>query len=167
LLAGLGLSESALHHPDRARELLESAVKAGSKRPSACVELARLRLAEAAAHPGANGKLAPAQMSEILAPLFAARKIPPPLPETYELIAAAWARSDVPPTLDHLAVLDEGIRTFPRQSSLLYQAAQLYRQAGATPIAVSIAKLGLRFASTAADKARFEQLLAALSPASP
>lgn len=163
LLAGMGLTESSLHHADRARELLEMSAKAGVKRPSAHVELARLRLAAA----GAGGaKLSAAQMGRVLTPLFEARKLPPPLPETYELIAAAWAQSAVAPKPENLAVLDEGIRAFPRNSDLLYRAAQLYRQAEALPVAASIAKLGLRYSSDDAAKVRFEQLLAAL-PADP
>ena len=166
LVAGMGLTESALNHADRARELLEPAVKAGVRRPSAYVELARLRLAEATAKPSANGKLGAAQVGAVLTPLFEARKQTPALPETYELIAAAWSQSAAAPTPENLAVLDEGIRTFPRNSALLYSAAQLYHQAGAPAIATSIAKLGLRFPADAEAKAKFEQLLASL-PATP
>lgn len=166
LVAGMGVTESALSHPDRARELLEPAVKAGVKRPSAYVELARLRLADATAKPSTDGKLGAAQLSAVLTPLFEARKQPPALPETYELIAAVWAQSAVAPTPDNLGVLDEGIRAFPRNSALLYRAAQLYHQAGVPAIAASIAKLGLRFPADDAAKVRFEQLLATL-PATP
>lgn len=162
LLAAMGVTESALHHDDRARELLEPAVKAGVKRPSAYDELARLRLAAAG-----EGPLTAAQLGTVLAPLLAARKMPPPLPETYELIASAWTRSSVAPTPENLAALDEGIRAFPRNSALLYSAARLYRQAGAQPTATSIARLGLRFSSDAAAKARFEELLASLPPEPP
>lgn len=165
ILAGMGVTEAALNHSDRARELLEPAVKGGARRPSAYVELARLRLAEAAAKPAAGGKLGAAQLGAVLTPLFEARKLSPALPETYELIANAWAQSAVAPTPDNLAVLDEGIRAFPRNSALLYTAAQLYSQAGAPPIAASIAKLGLRYPADDAAKARFEQLLASLPPA--
>jgi hypothetical protein len=155
----MGVTESYLNHTDRARELLELSVKAGVNRPSAHVELARLRLAAA----GAGGaKLTVAQMGLVLTPLFEARKLPPPLPDTYELIATAWAQSAVAPKPDNLAVLDEGIRAFPRNSDLLYRAAQLYRQADALPVATSIAKLGLRYSSDDAAKVRFEELLAAL-----
>lgn len=161
LLAAMGVTEGALNHADRARELLEAAAKAGVKRPSAYVELARLRLAAAGTN---GGKLSTAQMGTVLTPLFEARKYPPLLPETYELIAAAWTQSSVAPKPDNLAVLDEGIRAFPRDSALLYGAAQLYAQAGAQPTAASIARLGLRFSSDPAAKARFEQLLAALPP---
>jgi hypothetical protein len=164
ILAGMGVTEAALNHPDRARELLEPAVKGGARRPSAYVELARLRLAEATAKPTANGRLGAAQLGAVLTPLFEARKLSPALPETYELIATAWSQSATAPTPDNLAVLDEGIRAFPRNSALLYTAAQLYRQAGAPPIAASIAKLGLRYPADDAAKARFEQLLASLPP---
>jgi hypothetical protein len=157
LLAGMGITESSLNQADRARELLELSVKTGVKRPSAHVELARLRLAAAG-----GAKLTVAQMGLVLTPLFEARKLPPPLPETYELIAAAWAQSAVAPKPENLAVLDEGIRAFPRNSDLLYRSAQLYRQAGVQPTATSIAKLGLRFATDPAAKARFEELLATL-----
>jgi hypothetical protein len=167
ILAGLGLTEAALNHPERAREFLEPAVKAGIPRPSAYVELARLRLADATSKPAASGKLDGAQMTAVLTPLFEARKQQPPLPETYELIAAAWAQSASAPKPENLAVLDEGIRAFPRNSRLLYSAAQLYHQAGAAPIASSIARLGLRYPADEAAKARFEQLLASLPPPSP
>ncbi len=166
LVAGMGVAESALNHADRARELLEPAVKAGVRRPSAYVELARLRLAEATAKPSANGKLSADQMGAVLTPLFEARKQTPALPETYELIAAAWSQSAAAPTPENLAVLDEGIRAFPRNSALLYSSAQLYHQAGASATASSIARLGLRFPADAAAKAKFEQLLASL-PANP
>lgn len=165
ILAGMGLTETARAHPERARELLEPAAQAGINRPSAYVELARLRLAEATARPAAGGKLDAAQMSTVLTPLFGARQLTPALPETYELIATAWAQSAVAPKAENLAVLDEGIRAFPRNSALLYNAARLYHEAGADPIATSIARLGLRFGADAAERARFEQLLATLPPA--
>ena len=165
IVAGMGVTENALGHADRARELLEPASRTGVKRPAAYAELARLRLAEAAAKPSANGKLGAAQMAGVLTPLFEARKLQPALPETYELIAAAWAQSAAAPTPENLAVLDEGIRAFPRDSDLLYTAAQLYSQAGAPPTASSIARLGLRFSTEPAARAKFEQLLASLPPA--
>ncbi len=165
IMAGMGIAENALGHADRARELLEPATKAGVRRPGAYVALARLRLAEATARPSANGKLGAAQMAAVLTPLFDARKLPPALPETYELIAAAWSQSATAPTPENLGVLDEGIRAFPRDSEMLYAAAQLYGQAGAPAIASSIGRLGLRFSTEPAARAKFEQLLASLPPA--
>ena len=167
LLAAMGAEEITSGRTDRARPLLEAAVKAGVNRPSAGVALARLRLAEGTASPEApGGKLSAAQVAAVLTPLFEARKNPPLLPETYELIATVWAQSETAPKVENLAVLDEGIRAFPRDSVLLYNAAQLYRQAGAGPTAASIARLGIRFSSDPESKSRFEQLLASL-PAVP
>jgi hypothetical protein len=165
IMAGMGAAETALGHADRARELLEAATRTGVKRPAAYVELARLRLAEVTAKPSTNGKLGAVQMAAVLTPLFEARKLAPPLPETYELIATAWSQSAAAPTPENLGVLDEGIRAFPRDGELLYTAAQLYRTAGAPPTAASIARLGLRFSNEPATRARFEQLLASLPSA--
>lgn len=165
LLAGLGLVEKELQHAERSRELLEAAVQTNAPRPSAYVELARLRF-EQAANNAASGKFSAAQVASVLKPLFAARQHPPMIPEAYELIAQTWARSEVAPKPENLAVLDEGIRAFPRRSPLLFNAAQLYQQAGAPQVAASIARLGVRFAGDAATKAKFEQLLATL-PATP
>jgi len=102
-------------------------------------------------------------MSAVLTPLFTARSLPPPLPETYELIADAWAASSVPAKPEHLSVLDEGVRRFPRDSELIYRTAKLYQQAGSTPTALAITGLGLRFATDPAAKTHLEELQASLT----
>jgi hypothetical protein len=124
-----------------------------------------MRLAEFKADPGPDGKLTSVQMSAVLTPLFKARAMMPPLPETYETIAEAWSVSAVAPKLELLGVLDEGVRRFPRDSELLYRTAKLYQQAGAAASAGAIIKLGLRFATDPAAKARLEELLATLPTA--
>lgn len=164
LLAGLG---TAQNNPTLARKFTDEAVKTGVTRPSAYVAQARMRLEEFKADPGPDGKLTSFQVSAVLTPLFKARDYPPRLPEIYETIAEVWSLSSVGPKPEHLAVLDEGVRHFPRQSDLLYRVARLYQQAGAAPTAAAIAQLGLRFSTDDAAKARFEQLLASLPPAAP
>ncbi|HWA28430.1 MAG TPA: hypothetical protein VG734_22465 [Lacunisphaera sp.] len=161
VLAGLGAVEA---NPGLARKFTDDAVKAGTQRPSAYVAQARMRLAEFKAEPGPDGKLTSAQMGAVLTPLFKARGLQPPLPETYETIAEAWALSAAAPKPEHLGVLDEGVRQFPRDSELLYRTATLYQQIGVLPPATSIARLGLRFATDDATKARFEKLLSTLPP---
>lgn len=163
LLAVLGESELAAGRADHGRKLLDAAVQTGVNRPSAYVSQARLRLAAFKTDPGPDGRLTAVQVSAVLAPLFKARNFPPPLPDIYETIADVWSLSSVAPKTEHLAVLDEGIRAFPRNSALLLHAAQLYRQVGTEATAESIAQLGLRFATEAADKNRFEAFLAAHS----
>ncbi|HET7537339.1 MAG TPA: hypothetical protein VFJ90_12850, partial [Candidatus Didemnitutus sp.] len=165
LLAGYGEAELALGNKDRAHALLDAASQAGVDRPSAYVRLAELRLADGKASPrGPNGQLDSGQVGAVLTPLFKARNFPPPLPETYKLIAETWSVSAVQPSVGNLAVLDEGIRKFPRQSPLLYQSAQLYQRIGQNEQAASIARLGIRFPADATAKAQFEQLLATLPP---
>ncbi len=162
LLAGLAAVET---NPALARNFTDEAVKSGVNRPSAYVAQARLRLADFKADPGPDGKLTSVQVSSVLTPLFKARDYPPRLPETYETIAEVWAQSAVAPKPEHLGVLDEGVRNFPRDSDLLYRTAKLYQQAGAAPTAASIARLGLRHATDPAAKSRLEELLATLPAA--
>ena len=159
LLAGLAAVQT---NASLAERFNNEAVRTGVNRPSAYVAQARTRLTAFKADPGPDGKLTSAQMSAVLTPLFKARSFPPPLPETYELIAEAWAASSVPAKPEHLGVLDEGVRRFPRDSDLLYRTAKLYQQAGVGPTALAITQLGLRFATEPAAKARLEELLAAL-----
>lgn len=162
ILAGIGVMQP---NPTLARKFTDDAIKAGVARPSAYVAQARMRLAEFKTDPGPDGKLTERQVSAVLTPLFKARDYPPRLPETYETIAEVWALSSASPKPEHLAVLDEGVRSYPRNSDLLYRTARLYQQAGAAPIAASICQLGLRFTTDPTARSRFEELLAALPPA--
>ena len=164
LLANLGLCECDAGDDGRAREFLEAAALRGPMRPRANYELARLRFAELARNPeGAGGKLSTEQMSQVLAPLFAARALSPAMPEVYELIAKAWSRSSVVPTRGHLAVLDEGVRFFPRRVALVYQLAVLHAERGDTEDASALITLGLHLVTDEAERQRFTQLQARLA----
>jgi hypothetical protein len=164
LLAELGLSELATGRANRARLFLEAAAQGRVVRPRAYLELARLRLVAARAGPeGAGGRLSPGQLAAVLAPLFTARTQPPPLPETYELIAEAWAQSTAAPTRDNLAVLLEGAHLFPLHSGLIYAAAQLHAQQGFNREATALVELGLKTAPDGATRQRFTTLQAALT----
>lgn len=159
LLAALGQTES---DASVARRHLDDAIKAGTNRPSAYVAQARLRLADFQTDPGPDGKLTNTQVAAVLTPLFKARSFSPPLPETYATIAAAWKLSSVAPKPEHLAVLDEGIRRFPRDTNLIIETVELYRLAGAPANATAVGQVGLRFATEPASRARLEQILATL-----
>ncbi len=161
LLAGLS---ATVPNPEMAAKFTDEAVKAGTNRPSALVRQARHRLAAFKADPGPDGKLTQQQLAAVLSPLFKARTLPPPLPELYETIAEAWAASSIAPKPEHLAVLDEGVRRFPRDSALLHQTALLYHRIGNTDTATAIARLGLRFAADEAAKSQFNSLLSLLRP---
>lgn len=162
LLVGLS---ATVPNPEMAAKFTDEAIKAGANRPSVFVRQARVRLAAFQADPGPDGKLTQQQLAAVLTPLFKARSLPPPLPDLYETIAETWSLSSVQPKPEHLAVLDEGVRRFPRESDLLLRTARLYQQIGAVDTAAAIARLGLRFADDETAKTRFNDLLAGLPAA--
>ncbi|MDI1319750.1 MAG: hypothetical protein PSW75_06085 [bacterium] len=167
LLAALGLAEANGGDSAKARKFLEAAAAVKVVRPRAYVELARLRLADVRAKPeGANGKLSSKQTASVLEPLFTARSQPPALPEVYELIAETWAASASSPGPAQLAVLDEGVRLYPRNAGLVYADATLQVKAGQFAAAEPLIRLGLRVTTDADLRAKYE-LLKAGRPAPP
>lgn len=165
LLASLGQAEAGAGQTERAHTLLETAAKSGLSRPSAHVELARLRLAAAKAKPaGSAGRLDDAQLATVLDPLFKARQLPPALPQTHETIAEAWLAGATPPKPEQLAVLVEGLRLFPSDNPQFYRLAELYLRLGDHANAARVARAGLRLAPDDQAKATFEQFLAILPP---
>lgn len=168
LLASIGLLERAAGDEVRARKFLEAAAKAKAPRPRAYLELARLRFADAeAAGPRAEGpvRFSAEQTAAVLTPLFAARNFAPPLPEVYELIAESWSRSLVTPAPEHLVVLEEGVRFFPRNSALVYATAGQKVRIGRIADAHALLTLGLRVAPTPEWREKFAALQASLPPA--
>ena len=161
-LATLGQAEVAAGNTDRARRFLEaSALKSG--RPSPLLDLSRLRLTDATIHPaGPNQKLTDPQLASVLKPLFDARKLRPLLPEIYETIALAWLGAETIPKNENLAVLTEGMKTFPRHPGIFHAAASLYRRIGNLDAARSLATHGEKISTSDNDRARFAELKAAL-----
>ena len=163
LLAVMGLCEVDAGEEAAARELLEAARNLGEIRPRANYELARLRLADFRQHPAApDGKLDVNQTAEVLHPLFSARGGEPPMPEVYELIGEAWNASVAMPTAGHLAVLDEGVRLFPRSTHLVLIAAELRLQHGFREEAAALAHLAAQTATESRAKSRLAALQARL-----
>lgn len=162
LLAALGLDEKQSGNDDRARKFLEAAAAANVKRARAYLELGRLRLAEARAKPGApNGQLDAQQVTHVLTPLFTARQQPPPLADVYGLIAETWSLSQTAPAAEHLAVVVEGVRMFPRDTALLMQATLLAAKRGFPAEARALAERGVKLSSDPADQDRFRMIGAA------
>jgi len=156
LLSVMGLCEIDAGEDALAREYLETAALLGPMRPRAWYELARLRLTEfRALAVQAQTGLTSEQAAAVLRPLFNARESDPPLPEVYELIAEVWENCAVAPTRGHLLVLDEGVRFFPRQSTLIYRAAELNLRHGFQPAAIELVTLGLNGAGDDATRQRF------------
>lgn len=165
LLAALGVAESKDGQAGRAGQFLEASAKLGADRPSAYVALSRIRLDAARQKPEEAGKLSLSQTANVLAPLFKARALKPSLPETYAVMAEAWALSAVAPNPANVHVIGEGVMKFPFETELAYLTAELYSRVGDVRNATDVAQMGLRFASDAVTRSRFEKFLASL-PAS-
>ena len=163
LLAVMGLCETDAGNDAEAREYLESAASLGPMRPRACYELGRLRFAEACANPLASGgRLSIAQAVTILRPLFDARAQQPPLPDVYELIAEVWARVASTPKREHLAVLDEGVRLFPRRTALAVRAAELNLRFGYRDVAAALTEIAAQAPPDDGSRERIAALRRAL-----
>ncbi|HUR59854.1 MAG TPA: hypothetical protein VM029_19190, partial [Opitutaceae bacterium] len=162
LLAVMGLCEVEAGNDAAARDYLEAAAaRAPSLRPRAWYELARLRFAAMTVPRAASGpRLTPGQASEVLTPLQAANKQQPPQAEVYALIAEVWAACAHPPTRAELAVLEEGVRIFPRHTELVHRTAELNVRHGFTDTARWLITLGLKLAPDDAARTRFEALQA-------
>lgn len=162
LLAALGLDEKASGNDVRARKFLEAAAGANVQRARAHLELGRLRLAEVRAKPaGPDGQLDAAQVTAVLTPLFTARKQPPPMAEVYSLIAETWSLSITRPEMEHLGVVIEGVRMFPRDTALLMQATLLAAKRGYPEEAKALAERGLKIATDSGDQDRFRMMASA------
>lgn len=165
LLAAIGLDEREAGENERAQKFLEAATRAKVDRARAYLELARLRFDAVRQAPGAgDGRLSEAQVSSVLTPLFAARSQRPPLAEVYRLIAETWSLSIVPPQREHLEVILEGVRIFPRDTALLMETTLLAGKRGFPAEAAAVAQLGARVAEDAAERDRFQLLAGAYAP---
>ena len=159
LLAVIGLCEVDAGDDRKAREFLEDAAeRTKTLRARAWYELARLRFVAFGAGRAGTPKLTSAQAADVLAPLLATREQEPPLPEVYSLIAEVWSASAEPPSRMQLAVLEEGVRTFPRDHQLVYRTAELNLRHGFPDTARWLITLGVTLAAEPATRARFEAL---------
>lgn len=163
LLAALGLQQHATGQDDHARKFLEAATTAKVVRPTAYLELARLRYADALAKPGtAGGEFSATQSAQVLDLLLVARKQPPPTVAVYELIADTWAHSAAKPKRDDVGLLVEGVQLFPHRLRLMYQTAVLSVDAGMNDVATSLVDYALKVAPDVKTRELFEKLKAAL-----
>lgn len=167
LLAAIGLYEKEHGDAGRARKFLEAAFAAKAKRPDACLELARLRSAEALAAPGAAGRLTAEQTAGIVAPLVFAHGKTPLLPAIYDLAGDTWARSAANPGKDDAKMMVEGAQLFPTRLKLIFQAGVMARDTGDVRSAHALADHGIKWAPDAPVKQRFEALKSSLPPAPP
>ncbi len=125
LLAARGLMAVESRDDDAALPLLEAACRAPKPRPSAVVELARIRLARARASLPEGGRLDAAATAPIVDALRAVVGSRPPMPRAYQVLADTWGVAEVPPTAEDVDLLMTGVRTIPGNVALVLSVARL------------------------------------------
>lgn len=126
LLGSLGISEtgaSGVSGP--ALAMLEAAVAADSQRPLVYIQLSRLRHPALMAMAGPDGRYTRAQAEPVLAPLLRAHRLKPASAQLYQCLAVLYAGLSDPLRPDEIAILDEGVRAFPRDRALQQVANRL------------------------------------------
>jgi hypothetical protein len=169
LLAALGLDERLAGNTDRSRKFLEAAMKAKAPRPKVYLELARIRYGaiQQAMASREDKRLAEAQVADVLEPLAAARSVPPPMAEVYELAAEVLGRGASKPTKDDLKFVNEGVTKFPRRPVLLLRTADLNLRHGDSEDARKIIDFGLKVLGNSPARLALERLQDELPPAPP
>ncbi|MEO7415286.1 MAG: hypothetical protein ABIZ81_18230, partial [Opitutaceae bacterium] len=163
LLASLGLTEVDSGNPGSARLFLEAAVQAKVVRPRAYYELARLRYEAIVTEIGPEKRLTERQTTEVMAPLLAARRQQPPLPQIYALMANTLARSEAPPTAEQLATLHDSARSFPWITELMLRTIVFHVAGGQPAAAANLVDLALPHTTDPETRAKLERARAGLA----
>jgi hypothetical protein len=138
---------------------LEAAVRGKVARPRPYFELARIRFLNAKAAPaGADKRLSTAQAQSILELLGSAQNFSPKLPATFILTAETLFNSELKPTAEHFAQMEEAVRLFPNNPAVLLRAAVLYAASGKNTRAAELVVQGLEVAKDDETRGYFLQL---------
>ena len=133
-------------------------MKAAVARPRIYYELARLRYAQARLIPaGAKGLLSAGQVATVLDVLERGRRLHPALPESYQLACEVWLHTAEKATPAQLGMLEEGVRLFPWNLPLIFEATGIDLRQGRAAEASAMVAHGLEV--TAEGPARDRLLL--------
>lgn len=158
LMAAIGLFEAEVKNPDAAFWFLNAAAKAGVPRPRVYLELAKVRYKEWSEVQGqetAGAGLPPPQVIELFEK---AKRYAPPLAPVQSVLAQLRVRDAANVTEAQLAEIEQAARLFPRLSNLVSIAVVLHAQHNKGNIATALFLQGYRFAQSAEDRAKLEQV---------
>jgi len=162
LLAVYGLYEHDVGNDSKAREFLEAAVKARVARPTAYVELAELRYAEAVDKPlGSEGKLSAGQAASVLEPLRMTSQLPT-TSDVCNLIVGTRTNCEARLAESDVEEIVRGVALNPRDTDLAYNSALLCAQSGYSAQASKLIDKGLVFTTHEVNREYFEQLRSTL-----
>jgi hypothetical protein len=160
-MAAFGLYALQVGDLKRGREALESATGSGVVRARAYLELARLRLGDSLPYEEQGlGDLVPKDYEQIVRLLATAREQMPALVGSYLLLARAIEHGPGNPSAADLEVLDQAVGLFPRNASLAYTVATLYKRLGHPAKAEAVIARALPVAETDEDRARLAAFVA-------
>jgi hypothetical protein len=142
LVAALGLCELDAGNPEAARPFLQAAAQQRVVRPRVYLELARLEFAERKTPPQKESESGPVSIATIMEHLAQARQQAPALPDIYQLAADVWLDSDEPMTAAEMALVEEGLVLFPRNSGLLLKSGHVFLHHGHSERALALAERG-------------------------
>jgi hypothetical protein len=111
-----------------------------------------------AAPAGADKRLSTAQAQSILELLGSAQNFSPKLPATFILTAETLFNSELKPTAEHFAQMEEAVRLFPNNPAVLLRAAVLYAASGKNARAAELVVQGLEVAKDDETRGYFLQL---------
>jgi hypothetical protein len=159
LVASLALFRIENGDVKAGRALLESSPEVPSCRPAAGLALAELRLSEALKGPrGPDGTLGEDQASAVVAAVQLVRSHAPPLEEAYVAAARALEHLKREPTPEERALVEEGVRLFPRNPKLAVTNAAWSLRAGELDLAGRQVELGLWEVTEPSARKRLEEL---------
>jgi hypothetical protein len=145
LLGAMGLFELECGKPALADPLLRKAVAGHVVRPRVYYELVRLLFNELTnGQPGASqARLSPIQAATLLMLLDEGRAQSPPLPEEYGLYYQIALATSAKPTPAVMQACREGVRLFPGDPAVIYDAAITLADGGDLSAAYDVVKTGL------------------------
>jgi cytochrome c-type biogenesis protein CcmH/NrfG len=142
---------------------LEKAVAAGVNRPRPYVELARLRLTGLTRGQTTGRLFSTAEIAPVVEPLRRALRLPPELPEAYGMLADVWVRSHENAPPEDVEALARGARLFALNPAVSYRLALALARCGRRTEAGELLTTGIDYVPDDAARARYQQLLTALT----
>jgi Flp pilus assembly protein TadD len=167
LLTTMGLCEIDAANEDGARRFLESAVAAGVVRPRAYHELARLRFAELRRGVPATASFSFTALAPIFDVLRRGLAQHPALPESFVLLAEAWARCELSPNPSEFAELETGARLFGRDPAVGLPLALALARHGRKAEAAAVLDAGAGYPADDATRAGIARLRGELPDQAP
>lgn len=167
LLATMGLCEIDAGDEAAARRYLEAAVAGGVARPRAYHELARLRYEELRREAAESRQFSFLELAPVFDVLRRGLAQAPPLPESYTLLAEAWARCELTPTPTEFAELETGARLFFRRPDVAYPIARTLVRHGRPAAAAVVLEVAAGHAADEEVRTGMARLRAELASSSP